>query len=692
MISGPAKSERPSSPAAGNPPILAPMTEPSSQDSNPAASREPSTAPLPPGAADCLTRLPRLARWSAAAGLAISLLYLVAGRVAIQLGWMDRVVFATREKAHFDPLLLGGLVFVLFALLPALVLGAATGQTGGSGPGTKAGGLEEERRLQALKRWARWDSAALLLWVLYPLVYVMPRLHGIASSVPEFLLSKMRNEGFDIQNRLMAYGMGFFFLALLLWKAGACFRLLLEVCAENWRAVRRGFLGLCAAVFVFTGFWTSAEYPPTGDEPHYLLMAHSIVFDHDLRLENNYANQDYLAFRDRLEPQVTPDSANSLSRHEIAFPVLIAPAYALGGRMGVVLFLNALAALALWQLLGMLRDLLGDPRTALKTAAAIGFLTPFCIYSSQVFPEAAAALLLTLTLRLALSQRMETWYGLPLLCLCLVTLPLLKIRFLLLAFGVFVLAFFHHEHRIRNLLFLPLLLLPPMLFLMLLLIWIDTVYLGSYAYVGKFLIVLDQMTTHASFPGFLPCFLAGLFDQGSGLIVYAPVLFLAFAGLVPAWRSNRSMAFFLAQVPMWYCLVKSPYWQAGWCPPGRYWVCVLPVAGIFLGHALRVKGRLGVLLASALAILSGVILFALTALPPLRYPMQDGGSALLAILTKATGLPFTRMLPNCCDPTQASAYAWIGPILLVAACFLLGALGERRGPASGQALVEGSNG
>ena len=664
------------------------MTEPSSQNSNPAASHEPSTAPLLPVAADCLTRLPRLARLSAGAGLAISLLYLVAERVAIQLGWMDRVVFAAREKARFDPLLLGGLVFVLFALLPALVLRAATGPTGGSGPGTKAGGLEEERRLQALKRWARRDSAALLLWVLYPLVYVMPRLQGIASSVPEFLLSKMRNEGFDIQNRLTAYGMGFFFLALLLWKAGGFFLLLLEVCAENWRAVRRGFLGLCAAVFVFTGFWTSAEYPPTGDEPHYLLMAHSIVFDHDLRLENNYANQDYLEFRDRLEPQVSPGSANSLSRHEIAFPVLIAPAYALGGRLGVVLFLNALAALALWQLLGMLRDLLGDPRTALKTAAAIGFLTPFYIYSSQVFPEVAAALLLTLTLRLALSSRTDTWQRLILLCLCLGALPLLKARFSLLAFGVLVLALFLPKRRMRSLLLLPLFLAAVMLVFL----WSDACYLGGYAYFGKFKIVLGELTNPRAFRAYPRGCLAGLFDQGSGLIANAPVLLLVFAGLAAAWKSDRRTALLLAQLPVWYCVVKSPYWQAGWCPPGRYLICVLPLAAVFLGHALRVKGRLSVLLASTLAVLSGAILFVLTALPPLRYPLQDGGSALLTILTKVTGLPFTRMLPNCCDPTQASAYAWIGPILLVAACFLLGALGERRGPASGQALVEGSKG
>ena len=34
----------------------------------------------------------------------------------------------------------------------------------------------------------------------------------------------------------------------------------------------------------------------TGDEPHYLLAAHSLVYDHDLDLANNYADQDYASF------------------------------------------------------------------------------------------------------------------------------------------------------------------------------------------------------------------------------------------------------------------------------------------------------------------------------------------------------------------------------------------------------------
>src|SRR4051812_11138727 len=34
----------------------------------------------------------------------------------------------------------------------------------------------------------------------------------------------------------------------------------------------------------------------TGDEPYYLLMTHSLVYDHDLALSNNYKNKDFTKF------------------------------------------------------------------------------------------------------------------------------------------------------------------------------------------------------------------------------------------------------------------------------------------------------------------------------------------------------------------------------------------------------------
>jgi hypothetical protein len=50
--------------------------------------------------------------------------------------------------------------------------------------------------------------------------------------------------------------------------------------------------------------WSTAERPPDGDEPYYLLVAHSLAWDLDAELTDNYARGDSLAFLPRrLEPQ-----------------------------------------------------------------------------------------------------------------------------------------------------------------------------------------------------------------------------------------------------------------------------------------------------------------------------------------------------------------------------------------------------
>ncbi|MEK7443195.1 MAG: hypothetical protein AABZ78_20500, partial [Chloroflexota bacterium] len=79
----------------------------------------------------------------------------------------------------------------------------------------------------------------------------------------------------------------------------------------------------------------------TGDEPHYLLAAHSIVVDHDLDLKNNYLNADYskfyiLAYLDT-HTKIQPDGKHFLS-HDIGLPFLIAPAYWWKEREGVMIF------------------------------------------------------------------------------------------------------------------------------------------------------------------------------------------------------------------------------------------------------------------------------------------------------------------------------------------------------------------
>jgi len=117
-------------------------------------------------------------------------------------------------------------------------------------------------------------------------------------------------------------------------------------------------------------------YLLTGDEPHYLLVAHSLAFDGDIDLYNNVRHEDYFAFYDRpvsgyvkskewVLARVGPLSnlhekpesywqRRALPTQPIGVSALIAPAYRLGFLWGhrirftVALFFHAwLAALAL---------------------------------------------------------------------------------------------------------------------------------------------------------------------------------------------------------------------------------------------------------------------------------------------------------------------------------------------------------
>ena len=54
-------------------------------------------------------------------------------------------------------------------------------------------------------------------------------------------------------------------------------------------ALRARWLAL-VVVLVLWGLITHGTYAGTGDEPHYQIMAHSLAFDRDLDLTNDYAD------------------------------------------------------------------------------------------------------------------------------------------------------------------------------------------------------------------------------------------------------------------------------------------------------------------------------------------------------------------------------------------------------------------
>ena len=128
-----------------------------------------------------------------------------------------------------------------------------------------------------------------------------------------------------------------------------------------------------------------------GDEPHYLLAAKSIVEDGDVDVLDEYASRAYAEFYPYELTRTDSETEGRLNEpHGVGFPLLIAPAYALGGAKAVELFLAAIAALGVALAYRLALRVAPDP-WALGAALAVGLSPPLLAYGTAVYPELAAA-------------------------------------------------------------------------------------------------------------------------------------------------------------------------------------------------------------------------------------------------------------------------------------------------------------
>ena len=140
---------------------------------------------------------------------------------------------------------------------------------------------------------------------------------------------------------------------------------------------------------------TGTSLFPSGDEPHYLVIAQSLWRDGDLKIENNHERGDYREyFPADLEPHYLTRGTDGeiYSIHPIGIAVILAPVYALAGYKGSVWFLIALGALAAAMAWRWTVATLNAPGAATFAWAAIALSAPFMFNTFTVYPEIAAAL------------------------------------------------------------------------------------------------------------------------------------------------------------------------------------------------------------------------------------------------------------------------------------------------------------
>jgi hypothetical protein len=158
------------------------------------------------------------------------------------------------------------------------------------------------------------------------------------------------------------------------------------------------------------------------DEPLYIMNTQSLVKDRDLNVANN-ADVRWIDIWQRnqwLSHDLSEESNLYLyaktffqggtyykqgSEYHIysggapGLPLLLAPGYFIGGETGMVLCLSLIAALTLALIYQCLRSRGSAPGPSFRTVAAVGFLSPFALYSFHFYPEIPAAFILALLFR-----------------------------------------------------------------------------------------------------------------------------------------------------------------------------------------------------------------------------------------------------------------------------------------------------
>jgi len=295
---------------------------------------------------------------------------------------------------------------------------------------------------------------------------------------------------------------------------------------------------LFAAYAATLGIDARAGSDYAGDEPHFLIAAASIADGDGVGLAGAYTEREWTAWQ--REPLVSDGEVvggRLVEPHGLGFPLLIAPAYALGGPNLVEAFLAAIAALAFVLAAALARRVVPDPWA---TAAALfaGLSPPALAHATAVTPALTAGALLAGATLCALGVRerplMRTAFGGAAM---LAVLPWLDPWLLVPAAPVAVLLARWTGRRGRAVVALGTveIQLAALVFYVSL---NDRLYGGFTP-----LAVADEPVTGASSLGDyadrVPRLVSAWVERDAGMLRWAPVVALAFLGVWLLWRSRR---------------------------------------------------------------------------------------------------------------------------------------------------------
>jgi len=374
--------------------------------------------------------------------------------------------------------------------------------------------------------------------------------------------------------------------------------------------------------------------PTASDEPHYLIIMQSLIFDRDLDLTNNYDSEAYREFYPDLLPDrhVIQVGPWQYPIRDLGLPLIASLPFAAAGRAGVVALMGLVAAALAAQLYLACRDVGVAHRPALLGVTLVCVTHPILSYTTQIYPELLAALAFVTAARLVRAGRGATPLALAGAAACIGLLPWLTTRAAPIAVGVgLVIAYcalrplhIPEASPVQRAIRVAAAALP-FFALLAALSFVNWRLFGRFMPGTGYYLISEQhdVFTFAPQVGTLGL----LFDRTFGLIPRAPIYLAAALGVVPLWRraSPLLVALFLGWLAAFTFIASIATWSADGGPASRYLLAGLPFFAVLLAEGLERLESVRVVawraVAAGLAAFSLFIAYVYAVLPNIRYDL-----------------------------------------------------------------------
>ena len=342
---------------------------------------------------------------------------------------------------------------------------------------------------------------------------------------------------------------------------------------------------------------TSRVFSPTGDEPHYLVITHSLAMDGDISLLNNYQEQHYRLFYDSILAKRTTASADKkreIPTFGLGMPLFLSPWYKtingyaphkLVPYLRIVICL--VAAIGVYQLLSFGLELSRSQAAAFVITAGAAFASPLVTYSSQFYPEIFAFVLLITALRTLHNRQKHRWLSAIVLSLIPGLLMWFHPKYLALALVLTVigtiLIYRDHGKKISRMQIVHLVI--AFLGICTFFVFLQTQYgswspnriYGGWQKQASLLELLQQEGIERA-GVMVKMFFGFWFDKRFGLLPFSPFYVAFFAACIWCLRNHQSAVypalflFILHFLPLCW---GAPL--GGYAPPARHFVVMIPL-------------------------------------------------------------------------------------------------------------------